>query len=75
MGEPNPYVSTDVLSGEAQEQLKGMKRPLLLALINRLGDSLTMPIEEINAADDFILVVGGDAEAQIFTFRVVRKER
>jgi len=75
VGEPKPYVSSTVLSDDAQEQLEAMKAPLLLALINRLGGSLTMTIEEIAAADAFTLVLGANAEAQTFTFRVVRKER
>ncbi|QGY05560.1 hypothetical protein MMSR116_29435 [Methylobacterium mesophilicum SR1.6/6] len=48
---------------------------LLIALVNRLGGSLTMPVDEVDGTAVFNLLMGADDVARTFTFRVERKER
>ena len=74
MREPERFLSSAVLSPDAQETLEAMKEQLLITFVNRLGGSLTLPVDEINGTDAFRFVIGADAAAGIFTFRVVRKE-
>ncbi|MBP2494636.1 hypothetical protein ABID82_005239 [Methylobacterium sp. PvP062] len=74
MGEPERFITSAALSRGAQEKIEAMKEQLLIAFVNRLGGSLTLPVDEINGTDAFHFVIGADAAAGIFTFRVVRKE-
>lgn len=74
MGERGPCVHPADLGEDFEDRIEAMKSPVLVALINRLGGTLTMPIDEINGTDAFTLVIGANAEARTFTFRVVRKE-
>jgi hypothetical protein len=69
-----PYGIAD-LDYQAQQRIEAMKGQLLIALVNRLGGSLEMPVEEVDGAGAFDLMMGADDGARTFTFRVVRKER
>ena len=63
------------LSYEAQQRVEAMKSQLLIAFINRLGGSLTIPVDEVDGTGAFNLLMGADDVARTFTFRVERKER
>lgn len=69
-----PYGIAD-LDYQAQQRIEAMKGQLLIALVNRLGGSLEMPVEEVDGTGAFVLLMGADEEAKTFSFRVERKER
>lgn len=75
MAESKRRSSVADLSYEAQQRIEAMKSQLLIAFVNRLGGSLTMPIDEVDGTGAFNLLMGADDEARTFTFRVERKER
>ena len=63
------------LDYRAQQRIEAMKGQLLIALVNRLGGSLEMPVEEVDGTGAFVLFMGADDQAKTFSFRVERKER
>jgi len=63
------------LDYQAQQRIEAMKGQLLIALVNRLGGSLEMPVEEVDGTGAFVLLMGADDKAKTFSFRVERKER
>ncbi len=69
-----PYGIAD-LDYQTQQRIEAMKGQLLIALVNRLGGSLEMPVEEVDGTGAFVLFMGQDEEAKTFSFRVERKER
>lgn len=75
MGENKHRPSVADLSYEAQQRIEAMKSQLLIAFVNRLGGSLTIPVDEVDGTGAFNLLMGADDEARTFTFRVERKER
>lgn len=75
MGEQKRRSSIADLDYQAQQRVEAMKGQLLIALINRLGGSITIPVEEVDGTGAFNLIMGADDGARTFTFRVVRKER
>ncbi|WP_267355760.1 MULTISPECIES: hypothetical protein [unclassified Methylobacterium] len=75
MGESKRRPSVADLSYEAQQRIEAMKSQLLIAFVNRLGGSLTMPVDEVDGTGQFNLLMGTDDVARTFTFRVERKER
>ncbi|MBE7204822.1 MAG: hypothetical protein INR70_44460 [Parafilimonas terrae] len=75
MGESKHRPSVADLSYEAQQRIEAMKSQLIIALVNRLGGSLTMPADEVDGTGAFNLLMGADDVARTFTFRVERKER
>lgn len=75
MGERKRQASVADLSYEAQQRVEAMKSQLLIAFINRLGGSLTIPVDEVDGTGAFNLLMGADDVARTFTFRVERKER
>ncbi len=60
---------------ELQRRIEAKKDQLLIAFLNRLGGSLEIPVEEVDGADAFTLLMGADEDARTLTFRVERKER
>lgn len=75
MGERMQRPSVADLSHEAQQRIEAMKSQLLIAFLNRLGGSLTIPVDEVDGTGAFNLLMGADDVARTFTFRVERKER
>ncbi|MCJ2092110.1 hypothetical protein MKK67_06295 [Methylobacterium sp. J-072] len=63
------------LDYQAQQRIEAMKGQLIIALVNRLGGSLEMPVEEVDGTGSFVLLMGADDQAKTFSFRVERKER
>ncbi|MCJ2143669.1 hypothetical protein [Methylobacterium sp. E-066] len=73
-GKKRPYDIAD-LDYQAQQRIEAMKSQLIIALVNRLGGSLEMPVEEVDGTGAFVLLMGADDTAKTFSFRVERKER
>lgn len=74
MGERKRRSSVADLDYGAQQRIEAMKSQLLIAFVNRLGGTLTMPVDEVDGTGAFILLMGADDKARTFTFRVVRKD-
>lgn len=75
MGEHKRRSSIADLDYGAQQRIEVMKGQLLIAFLNRLGGSLTIPVDEVDGTGAFNLLMGADDVARTFTFRVERKER
>ena len=64
----------DDFSPEHQQAIEAMKDQLLIVLINRLGGTADIPVNEIDDTGRFGLAMKLDPEARIFHFEVATKE-
>ena len=63
----------DDLSYEHQQAINVMLPQLLIVLINRLGGTIKIPVDEIDGTGKFNLAMQLDPKTRTFTF-VVRKK-
>ncbi|MCJ2020557.1 hypothetical protein MKK84_24540 [Methylobacterium sp. E-065] len=75
MGESKRRSSIADLSYPHQQAVEAMKSQLLIVLINRLGGSLEIPVEEVDGTGAFNLLFELKPDGRTFAFEVVRKER
>jgi cephalosporin hydroxylase len=75
MGEQKRRSSIADLSYPHQQMVEAMKSQLLIAFVNRLGGSLTIPVDEVDSTGAFNLAMSVDPDARTFTFTVQEKQR
>lgn len=55
--------------------IESMKRELLIVLINRLGGKIELPVQEIDGAGKYVMLMELSAKTKVFTFAVIEKEK
>lgn len=53
--------------------IESMKSQLLIVLIRRLGGKITLPVQEIDNTETFVLMMRADEATKAFHFEVVEK--
>lgn len=61
------------LSAEHMAVFEAMKSQLVIALLQRLGGRLEMPVAEVDGTGPFVVTMALDPDTRIFTFEVVAK--
>lgn len=74
MGEHKRRSSIADLSYDHQQMVEAMKSQLLIVLVNRLGGSIEIPVEEVDGTGAFNLALEVKAESRTFAFTVFRKQ-
>lgn len=58
---------------ELAQLLDNMKDQLIIALVNRLGGGITVPVSEIDDTGQFILKMAVEPQGRAFKFKVSKK--